>query len=488
MSCWLFELLEGQKYEVLQGDIHIQIERLAWDTRNMGANGLFICVKNRNVDRHNFAKEAIQKGARALIVEDEIAHIPDTITVIKVKDSRKSMSLIARVYYGKSVEKIKMIGVTGTNGKTSVSWFISQLLSALGEKTGIIGTIENSIGGYKLQTEKLNPTTPDAIELQSSLAEMKDKGATHVAMEVSSSALAQSRVYGCFFYRAIFTNLTQDHLDEHGTMEIYKQAKMQLFYNCKLGIINADDKMGKEIIEKNICEMTTYGIYSEADFKAINIRYSLTSVSFDLLYQGEVTQIVFNVPGIFSVYNALATISCGVSLGYSLNEVVIALNQIEAVPGRFQVVPNQKGVLVIVDYAHSPDSLKNILISVKQFVKGRLIVVFGCGGERDQSKRPLMGELAGHYADLSIITSDNPRREDPEEIMLHIEAGIEKYTHDYKKIVDREEAISYALAQARENDTVVIAGKGHEDYQIIGDEKIYLDDVELVKVWYSRCK
>lgn len=482
----LSELLEGQMYKVLQGSSNIQVEGLAWDTRDMSKNTLFICVKNKNIDRHAFAKEAIRKGAIAIIVENEITDLPDEVTVIQVKDTRKSMSLIAQTYYERPMEHMKVIGVTGTNGKTSTTYFISQILTRLGKKTGLIGTIENSIDGKTIETKKLNPTTPDAIELQSSLAEMRAYEVNYAVMEVSSSALVQDRVYGCFFDIAIFTNLTQDHLEEHGTMKHYKSAKMQLFHKCKLGIINTDDEMGKEIIAKNICKPVTYGINSDADFKAINIKYNQYDVSFDLVCSEGIKKVTFKVPGIFSVYNALAALSCSVALGYGLDEVITALQQIIGVPGRFEVIPNSKGILAIVDYAHSPDSLKNILISVKQFTKGRVIIVFGCGGERDRSKRPIMGEIAGYYADICIITSDNPRKESPQKIMLDIEEGMKKQVNCYEKIEDREKAIRYALAQARENDTVVIAGKGHEGYQIIGDKKIHLNDAEIVKAWFDR--
>ena len=485
MSHYLSQLLEEQNYRLVQGSMNRQIEGLAWDTRTMKKNTLFICVKNRNVNRHLFAREATQKGAIALIVEDEITDIPDTITVIKVKDTRKSMSLITQIYYGRPIDAMKTIGVTGTNGKTSTSFFISQLLTILGNKVGLIGTIQNSIAGEELKTEKLNPTTPDAIELQASLAEMREKGATHVAMEVTSSALAQHRVYGCLFDLAIFTNLTQDHLEEHGTMEAYKEAKMKLFYNCRLGIINVDDEMGKGIVEKSICKAITYGIDSMADLRATNIQYSPIQVNFDLVYKNETIKVIFKVPGVFSVYNVLAVIGCGIALGYDVKNIAGALKEITSVPGRFQVVPNNREILTIVDYAHSPDSLKKILISARHLTRGRLIVVFGCGGDRDKGKRPIMGGIAGEYADFSVITSDNPRTEDPEEIMIDIEHGLKMQTNAYTKMADRKRAIDYALTYAQQNDTVVIAGKGHEDYQIIGTEKIHLDDVEIVEDWFK---
>ena len=476
----LVDLLAGVDYKVLQGKIEHEVKHIAWDTRTMVEGALFICVKNRNVDRHCFAQEAIKQGATILMIEHEIDQVPEKVTIIQVDDSRKAMSIIAQNYYEKPGEALKMIGVTGTNGKTSITHFIAQVLSTLGEKTGVIGTIRNTLEGEKLKTKKINPTTPDAIELQASLKEMLDKGATYGVMEVTSSALAQNRVYGMAYQVGVFTNLTQDHLEEHGTMEAYGAAKLKLFKNCRIGIVNQDDLMAEKIKQEGHCKVITYGIDKKADFKAEQIHQGLTGVDFKLIYLGKQYSVNFPVPGRFSVYNALATIATLVSLGYELTNILEALHWINEVPGRFQIIPNTKGVLVVVDYAHSPDSLKQLLQTTKDLISGKLTVVFGCGGDRDTSKRAEMGTMAGAYSDLTIITSDNPRNEKPEQIMADIEKGILEVKGRYEMIKNRKLAIVAALAEAEEGDAVVIAGKGHETYQLIGNQKWHLDDCEIV--------
>lgn len=475
----LDELLIGQTYTILQGNNQMEVSGVAWDTRSMEPNSLFICVKSRNVDRHEFIELAIENGATALLIEQEIKGIPSNITVLQVEDTRKAMSLVAQHFYKTPMEKLKMVGITGTNGKTSTSHFIAQVLNSLGKRTGLIGTIQNTVGEKELKTKKLNPTTPDALELQASLAEIVESGAQYSIMEVTSSALVQERVYGCKFHIGVFTNLTQDHLEEHGTVDVYKAAKMKLFHQCQIGIINSDDGIGQEILDQGACHMLTYGTGEGANLRATHITYGIHQVSFRLHYKDITKEVIFNVPGRFSVYNALATIGTVLSLGYQLDEILQVLSHIEGVPGRFQVIPNDIEALVIVDYAHSPDSLENILQCAKELTEGKLIVVFGCGGDRDSIKRPIMGEIAGKYADFIVITSDNPRTENPEKIICHIEEGVKKSGKPYKKLEDRKVAILHALAKVQKGDTVVIAGKGHEDYQIIGNQKIPMNDIEI---------
>lgn len=477
----LKELLQNINYEVIQGFDTIEIENLSWDSRRVKSNSLFICVKNKNVDRHDFAASAVKSGAVALIVEHEVFSIPDHITIIKVGNSKAAMSVIASIFYNEPSQYFNLIGITGTNGKTSTSYFISKILESVNRRVGIIGTIANSIGGKTLQTEKLNPTTPDAIELQASFAEMALEGATDVVMEVTSSALAGYRVDGCKFEIGVFTNLTQDHLDEHGTMENYKKAKMRLFKMCRYAVLNADDPLSLEIKKDSSSMVLTYGINNIADFNAYDIEYFIDRVSFTLDFHGIKNKVNVNVPGKFSVYNSLAAITTCYYLGLGLNEVIEGVNNIKGVRGRFESVPNNLGIMVIVDYAHTPDGLENILTSVREIATNKIVTVFGCGGDRDKTKRPLMGQIAGRLSDYCIITSDNPRSENPLAIITDIETGMKKTSCYYEKIEDRKAAISTALRFADKGDIVVIAGKGHENYQIIGENIFHFDDAEVVQ-------
>lgn len=482
----LTKLLTGLTYNIIQGKEDIEIESISWDSRKVQQNSVFICVKNRNVDRHDYAAAAALKGAIALVIEHEIKGIPEDITVIKVEDSKKAMAKIASNYYGEPSKKFNLIGITGTNGKTSVTYFVSRVLESAGRLTGIIGTIQNTVGGKELKTEKLNPTTPDSIELQESFNEIAEAGASDVVMEVTSSALDKGRVYECDFNIGAFTNLTQDHLEEHGTMENYKNAKLKLFKMCKKTLTNADDPVSKEIKEIASGDVYTYGVEEEADFKASDVLYGLDGIEFFLKFKEEVRKVKFNVPGKFSVYNALATIGICYLSGLEIDEIIEGLKKITGVPGRIEKVPNDKGILVVVDYAHSPDSLENIIKSMREISKGKVITVFGCGGNRDAGKRPIMGEIAGRLSDFVVITSDNPRKEEPGLIIDEIEKGITKTACDYIKLEHRKEAIFKALDKASTGDVVIIAGKGHETYQIIGDSTIHFDDREVVAEYFNR--
>lgn len=475
------ELLRNVDYQVLQGSDYEEVKAISWDTRSIVKGSVFICVKGKNVDRHDYALQAIEEGAMALIVEREIKNIPRNITVIKVENSKAVMAILASEFYHKPSTKFNLIGITGTNGKTSTSYFIANILEALGRKVGIIGTIENTLGDKILEVEKKNPTTPDSIELQSSFQEMLKNNVTDVVMEVSSIALVEHRVDQCDFDIGVFTNLTQDHLDEHGSMENYKDAKLKLFKMCKLGIINLDDSYAEEFIREATCMVYTYGIDKAADYRALQINYTLEGVSFTLSYKGEAREVTLRVPGKFSVYNALAAIASVHRLGLPLEDIIKGIASIGTVRGRFETVSNNKGCMVVVDYAHTPDGLLNILSALRALAKRKVIAVFGCGGDRDSAKRPLMGETAGSLADYVILTSDNPRTENPTAILQDIEQGIKKTSCSYKIIEDRKEAIYAALAMADKEDIVVIAGKGHETYQIFKNETIHFDDAEIVR-------
>lgn len=482
----LNELLKGLTYEIIQGSDNIEINNIGWDSRKVLSNSLFICVRNRNVDRHSYASAAIQNGAVALVIEHDIEEVPAKVTIIKVEDSKKAMASIANIYFGEPSKKFNLIGITGTNGKTSVTYFVSKVLENAGRLTGIIGTIENKVGDKELKTEKLNPTTPDSIELQASFKEISEAGGSDVVMEVTSSALDKGRVYECDFNIGAFTNLTQDHLEEHGTMENYKNAKLKLFKKCKKTLTNIDDPVSKEIIETASGEVFTYGIERAADFKAFDIVYGLNFIEFSLSFKSQIKNVKFNVPGKFSVYNALATIGICYLSGLELEEIIEGLKNITGVPGRIEKIANDKEILTIVDYAHSPDSLENIIKSMKDIARGKVITVFGCGGNRDTSKRPIMGEIAGKLSDFVVITSDNPRNENPAAIIDEIEQGILKTNCDYIKSENREEAIYTALGKANSGDVVIIAGKGHETYQILGDNIIHFDDREVARKYFSR--
>lgn len=474
------DLLQNIPYTVLQGSDAVEITGVSWDSRRVKPGSAFICVKGKNVDRHIFAQQAVEDGAAVLIVDHKIYKIPKGIVVLKVEDTRTALAKAAAIFYENPSKQFKLIGVTGTNGKTSVTYFIEKILRSLGKTPGVITTIENRIGDYKLNTIKINPTTPDPLELQASFSEMYDKGASHVVMEVTSSALAQDRVHGCNFDLGIFTNLTQDHLEEHGTMENYKNEKIKLFKMCGIGIINVDDPAAQDFIKGAKCPIITYGINNDADFRAENVSCSLKGTDFTIVYKDKPYLTHTKLLGRFNIYNVLAAVSACMQYGFTLKEIVQATENIEAPKGRFEFVPNTGEVSVIVDYAHSPDGLQSIIDSVRELTDGRIILVFGCGGNRDKTKRPIMGKIGGTLTDYCIITSDNPRKEDPLSIIEHIEEGIVVTGCKYEKLVDRREAIYRALSIAKAGDTIIIAGKGHENYQIIGEKYAYFDDTEVV--------
>lgn len=477
----LNHILNEVSYELIQGSASIDINHISWDSRKVKQGSLFICIKGKKIDRHEFAGDAADKGASVLIIEHDIPLVNNNITIIKVEDTKAAMAIIANNFYNSPSKNFNLIGITGTNGKTSTSYFIAKIFENTGRKYGIISTIENKIGNLTLDTEKLNPTTPDAIELQASFREMADSKVTDAVMEVTSIALENHRVDKCDFNVGVFTNLTQDHLDEHGTMDNYKKAKMKLFRMCKKGVINIDDSAAKDIIAYADCEILTYGINNKADFTAKDIVYSFDGVSFILEFNNELKDIKLMIPGKFTVYNALAAIGACYSIGISMDDIISGLSEIKGVRGRFQTVPNKKDYKVIVDYAHSPDSLENILNAVNELKANKIITVFGCGGDRDKSKRAIMGEIAGKLSDYCILTSDNPRSENPLSIINDIEKGIINTTCPYEKVVNRRVAILTALTIASPSDIVIIAGKGHETYQIVGDEVKHFNDVEVVQ-------
>lgn len=455
-----------------EGDINIS--GVCSDLCDVAPGYAFVCIRGVQVDGHTKAKEAAKLGA-VLIIAEEKTEAP--VSHILVKDTRKALALIWSNLYFNPSKALKLIGITGTNGKTTTAYLIYRVLSLLTCRTGLIGTVE-TIAGDKNYSSSY--TTPAPSQLHSLFAKMKEAGLSHVVMEVSSHALSQERVAGLFFETAVFTNLTQDHLDYHGTMENYLNEKLKLFCNAKCGIINKDDK-SCEAFFKTPCEsFITYGIDNEADFTAYDIAYSTTGTKFTLKSPDGEFKAYIATPGRFSVYNALAAICACRSLGFPTANIVSALGSSKGVKGRMENIQTGRNFSIIIDYAHTPDGLFNVLKTINTIKKGRLVVVFGCGGDRDRDKRPKMGAVASENADYVVVTSDNPRSEIPGAIIKDIVKGMTGYKTPYTVIEDRKQAIRYAIENAKANDIILLAGKGHEDYQILGGRTIPFDEREII--------
>ena len=471
----LYDLLNGVDFIPVNGR-NEEIENITIDSRKVRKGSLFVCIDGFSVDGHNFISQAVKSGASAIVVSKEVS-LNEDITVIKVKNTREALSYIAMNFFGNVHKNMTMVGVTGTNGKTSITYFLEAVLDRAGIKSGVIGTVGARIGDKKIDVEIATSTTPDPIELHEIFKIMYENGVKVVIMEATSHALELNKLEGITFDHAIFTNLTQDHLDLHGSMDEYKKAKAKLFENSLKSVINIDDEYSGYMVEKVKGQVLSYSIERNSDIRAENVEYLANSIKFDI--NGH----KFNIPiaGRFTVYNSLAVIGTALNLGISIDIIKSALENLKGVPGRIQSVENNKGISVIVDYAHTPDSLKNIIEAVREFTTGKVITIFGCGGDRDATKRPLMGEISARLSDFTIITSDNPRSEDPEKILSDIEAGVFAITSNYLKIVDRREAIFRTIKMAKKGDTIIIAGKGHENYQIFADKTIHFDDVEVAK-------
>lgn len=459
------QLLEGVSF---RGDGNIEISCIESDSRKVTEGCLFVCVKGYETDGHKFAQMAAEKGAAAILAQDEISV---SCPVIYVEDSRRTLAHACNIFHGKPSEKFTLIGITGTNGKTTTTFLIKQILEYAGHKVGLIGTNQNMIGDQIIETSR---TTPDSFELQALFAKMAEAKVDTVVMEVSSHALYLDRVYGCDFDIGVFTNLTQDHLDFHKTMDAYADAKAILFSRAKKGVVNIDDQWAHKMLNGS-CAYTTYSAEKEATLTATDIQLNQENVAFKI---GSVPFTVC-IPGKFSVYNALSAIGAVYNLGFDLPFVAEALKKAKGVRGRAEVVDMGFDFTVLIDYAHTPDGLENILKTAKGFAKGRVIALFGCGGDRDTTKRPIMGDIATTLADFAVVTSDNPRTEDPDLIIEDVVKGIK--TDNYVAITDRRQAIEYALKTAKKDDVVVLAGKGHEDYQVIGKEKIHFDETEILE-------
>ncbi len=475
----LSNLLEGLNYEVVKGNCDIEIKNINYDSRKIKEGDVFVCIKGFASDGHKFIDSAIEKGAKVIICEDDVL-INNDVTVIKFKDTRKALANIGAKYYDNPSEKLNIIGITGTNGKTTTAFMIKDILEKSGEKVGLIGTIANYIGNKKIDTER---TTPESLELQGLFKKMVDEGVKYCVMEVSSHSLELDRVYGVKFKVGIFTNLTRDHLDFHKTFENYYKAKYKLFQRSKISIINIDDNYGVRITEdlrkENINNFMTYSIKNSADIMAKNEFLESMDIIFDLSIDGKTEKIILGIPGEYNVYNALGAIGGCYNLGINLENIKLGLSNV-VVPGRCERVSKKYNLPyeIIIDYAHTPDGLENILKTAREFTKGRLISVFGCGGDRDKVKRPQMGKIGTELSDIAIITSDNPRSEDAESIINDVLEGIDK--DNYIKIVNRQDGIKKAMEIAKDGDVIVIAGKGHETYQILNTGKIHFDEREII--------
>lgn len=474
----LSALLQGVK--TLNAFEDVEIERVTDKDKDTNKNTLFICIDGNQYDGHKIAKTALLNGAVAVVTERDLKIEKQII----VENTRKAYSQIASNFYGNPTKKLKLIGITGTNGKTSTSFYIKNMLNSLGYKCGLIGTVENDFGNGKTESTL---TTPEPMELQKLFRNMADNNCEYCVMEVSSQALAQKRVFGLEFEISVLTNITVDHLDYHITMENYINSKLQLFTNSRKAIVNIDDNNVKKILSRIECPVVTCSaIENKADYTAKNVLCNETYVQYELVGMNCIGRITVNLPGEFTVYNSLCAATVLLELGFSIDEISKSAEQIKKVKGRAEKVPVPKNFTVIIDYAHTPDGLENILNCVKGFAQGRIITVFGCGGDRDKSKRAEMGRIAGEMSNIAIVTSDNPRTENPLLIINDILGGMEKTKSKLAIIENRRQAIEFALSKARKGDVVLLAGKGHETYQIIGTEKIPFDEREIIKEYFKE--
>lgn len=472
----LAEMLKDIKVLELAADVNSEIAGISYDSRRTKPGDMFVAISGFESDGYAYIPSAIENGACVILCDRAPkAEIP----YVLVENCRHALAIASRNYFGDPAGEMCVIGVTGTNGKTTSTYLMKHLLEEkLNAKVGLVGTNGNMIGDELIHTER---TTPESLELQQLFREMADAGCTHVVMEVSSHSLTLDRVAGIDFKVGAFTNLTQDHLDFHHTMEEYAEAKSRLFKHCACGCINMDDKWHDKIAENAKCRLLTYSADGkDADLTASDIRLSASGVEFTAAYMGDTARVKLAIPGKFSVYNALNVMSMGLALGLSLADCADAMSGAMGVKGRMEVVPTDGDYTILIDYAHTPDALENALRALRDNVQGRLIVLFGCGGDRDRTKRPIMGAIAADNADFVIVTSDNPRTEDPNAIIDEIVEGLKNKTTPHKVICDRAEAIRWAIDNHLPDDVILLAGKGHEDYQVVGHEKRHMDEREIV--------
>ncbi len=473
----LSSLLEGVKTQDVYEER--EVERVTDKDNENLKNSLFVCINGNQCDGHSLAKKVLEKGAVAVVTDRDLS-LPQQIVV---EDTREAFAQISSNFYGNPSKKLKIIGVTGTNGKTSTCFFIKEILNSMGVKCGIIGTVKNS---WETDETESVLTTPEPMELHNLFSQMVKSGCEYCVMEVSSQALSQKRVHGINFCASAITNITPEHLDYHGCMKDYINAKLELFKSSDFACVNIDDDNISNNLNNIKCKTITYsGISDKADYTAKNILCNENGIKYEFVGMDCIERIQCSLHGKFTVYNTLCAVSLLLNLGFSIESISKAVANLTSVKGRGEIVTVPKNFTVMIDYAHTPDGLKNILSSVKDITKGRIILVFGCGGDRDKSKRAEMGRIAGELSNYAVVTSDNPRTENPLLIMNDILCGMEKAKSKIAVIENRRQAIEFALSKARKGDTVILAGKGHEMYQIIGKEKIPFDEREIIKEYFK---
>jgi UDP-N-acetylmuramoyl-L-alanyl-D-glutamate--2,6-diaminopimelate ligase len=470
----------------------VTIQKIGYDSRSIEKGDVFVAIRGQNYDGHRFVEDAVHQGARVVVLENDAA-VPDSFLshndVIKVVvgNSRRALALMSANYYGRPGSKLKILGVTGTNGKTTTTHLLQSILETAGEKTGLLGTVEYRIGDEVIPSPY---TTPESLELHGLFNQMVNQSCRAVVMEVSSHALALDRVYGLRFRLALFTNLTQDHLDFHGSMDRYFNAKKSLFDGLdgnSVAVTNVDDERGLSIVASTKARRVTYGVEKGADVTAKEIKIGIEGIQCTLEYETGKTTIRSPLTGRFNVYNLLSAAASALALGIPASTIQTGIEKVKSVRGRFERIDSGKGWSVIIDYAHTPDALRKTLEAIRELLPkekpGRIITIFGCGGNRDRAKRPQMGRIATELSDVTIITSDNPRNENPQAIIEEIRRGVRQNT-ETMQMVDRREAIHTGLKMARQGDVVLVAGKGHETYQVLGDKRIHFDDREEVEQYF----
>jgi len=472
------DLLKKIPVKKVSGPLDTEITGIFYDSRQVRSGGLFVAFPGQQTDGTKYIGEALKRGAR-VIVSQYPSDSETGVVYIYVENARKTLGLLANAFYGNLSEKLQVVGVTGTNGKTTVSHLLRDLLQASGHQTGLLGTVAYEIGDHKIPAKR---TTPEAPEIHNFFQKMVYENCDHAVMEVSSHALDLYRVHGIDFSLVIFTNLTQDHLDYHKNMDEYFAVKAKLFTPNTPAVVNADDAWGKQLIKKikNKSVLYTYGFQLDADVRAFDEKLDEHGSIFTVQTPWGTATAKIKLLGRFNIYNALAALTAGGMLGLNLNQMIQSLAQISAIPGRLQRVPSRKKYHIFIDYAHTDDALRNVLKTLREICTGRLIVVFGCGGDRDRKKRKLMGQVANEWADHIIVTSDNPRKEEPEEIIAEILEGI-PHLEKVDVVVDRREAIRTGLANLKKRDILLIAGKGHETYQELKDTIIPFNDFDVVQ-------
>lgn len=476
----LRSLLAGVPLLGMNADLDMEIYSISCDSRTVQPGALFVALSGEKTDGHYYLEEARERGAAVVLCREPLQK---SEAWLAAEDTRLALALISANWFGRPGDRMTLLAVTGTNGKTTTTSLLKEMLEGvLKTKVGLIGTNRNLIGQRELPASR---TTPESYELQQLLRQMVDEGCTYVVMEASSHALVQHRTAGLTFAAGIFTNLTQDHLDYHGTMEAYRAAKGLLFAQSQHVILNLDDEAGRYYQTHVKGPVFTYSENRAcADIMARNIRLFSSHVEFEAVTLGKISRVHLPIPGGFSIYNALAALSTGLCLGLDLRDMAESLRCVHGVKGRVEVVPVPRAYTVLIDYAHTPNALENILLTARDFTAGRLICVFGCGGDRDREKRPVMGSIAAEMADVVVVTSDNPRTEDPQQIIADILSGIDE--GDIYVEPDRRQAIAWSLEQGRPGDVIILAGKGHETYQEVNGVQYPMDEREIVKEWFRK--